>query len=95
MTSEIQENRDLITTCAAAINKQVKEFNEQFLGAARRAGNLYLDSYEKTVDRTVELERKLAGVSPQEWLTSVIEAQADITRDVANSYTSAARSLLK
>jgi hypothetical protein len=74
---------------------QVKELNEQFLTAARRAGHLYLDSYEKAVDRTVALELKLAGMTQQEWLRSIIEAQADVTRELASSYATAARGLLK
>ncbi|MGN6872308.1 MAG: hypothetical protein ACTHMY_28290 [Solirubrobacteraceae bacterium] len=75
--------------------EQVRESNEQVLTAARKAGNLYLDSYEKAVDRTTELQLKLAGLSQQEWLKSLIEAQVDVTRELAGSYTTAARSLLK
>lgn len=74
---------------------QVKDLNEQFLAAARKTGNLYVDAYEKTVDRAIEAERKLAGLTQQEWLKSLIEAQADFTREIARSYTSTARSLLK
>ena len=74
---------------------QVKELNDQFLVTARKAGQLYLDSYEKAVDRTVALELKLAGMTQQEWLRSIIEAQADLTRELAGSYTNVARSLLK
>lgn len=80
---------------AEAAFEQVTELNEQFLASARKAGNLYLDSYEKAVDRAVDLELKLAGLTQQEWLKSVLEAQADITRELTASYTSAARSLLK
>lgn len=75
--------------------EQVKELNEQFLATARKAGNLYLDSYEKAVDRAVDLELKLAGLSHQEWLKSVMEAQADIAREITSSYATATRSLLK
>jgi hypothetical protein len=75
--------------------EQVRESNEQALAAARKAGNLYLDTYEKTVDRTTELQLKLAGLSQQEWLKSLIEAQVDVARELAGSYTTAARSLLK
>jgi hypothetical protein len=74
---------------------QVKDLNEQFLATARKVGNLYLDSYEKAIDRTLEAERKLAGVSQQEWLKNLIEAQADFTHEVTSSYTTTARSLLK
>ena len=38
-----------------AAYEQVKDSSEQFIAAARKAGNLYLDSYEKAVDRAIEL----------------------------------------
>lgn len=75
--------------------EQVKDSSEQFIAAARKAGNLYLDSYEKAVDRTTELQLKFAGLSQQEWLKSLIEAQVDVTKEIASSYTTTARSLLK
>ncbi|HTU84821.1 MAG TPA: hypothetical protein VMF57_04555 [Solirubrobacteraceae bacterium] len=75
--------------------EQVRDSSEQVLAAARKAGNLYLDSYEKAVDRTTDLQLKLAGLTQQEWLKSLIEAQVDVTREVAGSYTTTARSLLK
>ena len=75
--------------------EQVRESSEQVLTAARKAGNLYVDSYEKAVDRGIELERKVAGLTQQEWLKNLIEAQAEFARELAESYTTAARSLLK
>jgi hypothetical protein len=74
---------------------QVRESSDQFLAAARKAGSLYLDTYEKTVDRATELQLKLAGLTQQEWLKSLIEAQVDVTRELAGSYSTTARSLLK
>jgi hypothetical protein len=75
--------------------EQVKELNDQFLTAARKAGDLYLDSYETAVDRAIDLEIKLAGLTQQEWLKNVIEAQAEIARELTGSYTATVRSLLK
>ena len=75
--------------------EQVRESSEQVLTAARKAGNLYLDSYESAVERTVELERKFASYSQQEWLRNLIDTQADLTHEFASSYTAAARTLLK
>ena len=74
---------------------QLRESGEQVLTASRKAGNLYLDSYEKAVERTTELQLKLAGLSQQEWLKSLIEAQVDVTRELTGSYATTARSLLK
>jgi hypothetical protein len=75
--------------------EQVRESSDQVIAATRKAGNLYLDTYEKTVDRSTELQLKLAGLTQQEWLKSLIEAQVDVTRELAGSYTTTARGLLK
>ena len=74
---------------------QYRESGEQVLSAARKASNLYLDSYEKAVERTTELQLKLAGLTQQEWLKGLIEAQVDVTRELAGTYATTARSLLK
>jgi hypothetical protein len=78
----------------AALN-QAQEASDQFLAAARKAGTLYLDSYEKAVERTINLELSLADLTQQEWLKSLIEAQAEVARELTSSYTSAARAVLK
>ena len=74
---------------------QVKQLNEELLTATRKVGTLCVDSYEKAVDRTIELELKVAGASQQEWLKTLIQAQAGFGREVAGSCTTAARSLLR
>jgi hypothetical protein len=75
--------------------EQVKDSSEQVWAAARKAGELYLDTYEKTVDRTAELQLKLAGLTQQEWLKSLVEAQVDVSKELAGSYATTARSFLK
>ena len=75
--------------------EQVKDSGEQFMTYARKAGIAYLDSYEKAVDRAIELELKVAGMTQQEWLKSMIEAQTEFARELADSYTTTARTLLK
>ena len=71
------------------------EAQEQFTAAARKAGKAYLDSYEKAVDRAIEIELKLAGSTQQDWIKSIAETQADFARELTNTYTSTARTLLK
>ena len=88
------ETKTGVPTVDGAV-EQVKGFNEQVLGAWRQAGRLYLDGYEKAIEQTIELQLKFAGMTQQEWLKSVIEKQAEFTREVTSSYTSTARSLLK
>jgi hypothetical protein len=74
---------------------QIRDINEQLLDVARKAGIQTLDSYEKAADRAIDLERKLAGVTKQEWLKGLIEAHAGVARELTDAYTSTARSLLK
>jgi hypothetical protein len=75
--------------------EQFKDAGEQLITAARKAGNLYLDRYEKALDQAIRVEVKLAGLSRPEWLKSLIEDQAELSRQVASLYASTARALLK
>jgi hypothetical protein len=75
--------------------EQTKEFNQQLLSSARQAGNLYVDAYEKAIDRATDFERKVGRLSQQEWLKNLIDVHVDMTREFADSYTTVARSLLK
>lgn len=75
--------------------ERARAAQEQFATAARKAGHAYLDSYEKAVDRAIELEVKLAGSTQQDWIKSIAETQADFARELTSTYTSTARTLLK
>ena len=89
------QTRNGATPPFEAAFEQVKDLNEQFVTAARKAGNLWIDSYEKAVDSAIELELKVAATTQQEWLKNLIEAQADFTRELSSSYATTARTLLK
>jgi hypothetical protein len=78
-----------------AVFERATEASEQFVTTARKAGNFYLDSYEKAVDRAIDVELKLAGATQQEWLHNMIETHTEFARELATSYTSSARALLK
>ncbi len=75
--------------------QQAKDASEQILTAARNAGALYVDSYEQTVEKALEVESRLASGTQPEWLRSLIEAHIDFSRDLAGSYVKSARSVLK
>jgi hypothetical protein len=74
---------------------QVKEASEQVLAEALKASNICLDLNEQIVDRAIDYEIKLAGMTQQAWLKGLIEAQADFAREVTGSYTKVVRGLLK
>jgi hypothetical protein len=72
-----------------------RELNEQYMKSARQAGNLYLESYEWAVDRTFDVEHRLADLTQQEWLKDMIKAQTGFARELTTSYTTAVRSILQ
>ena len=74
--------------------ERTTQAQEQFATAAHRAGHAYLDTYEKTVDRAIDLQIRFADSTGQDWLKSVTESQTDFTRELAHSYTSTARTML-
>lgn len=75
--------------------EQMREAGDQAFANARKLGNQYLDLYEQQADRAIDLERKLAGSTQQEWMSSMITAHADLARELTDTYTSTARGLLK
>ncbi len=75
--------------------ERTTQAQEQFTSAAQKAGHAYLDTYEKAVDRAIDLELRFAGGTRQDWLKSIAEAQTDFARELTHTYTSTARTLLK
>jgi hypothetical protein len=62
---------------------------------SRKAGLVYLDSYERTLRAAADIEERVAASTSNEWLTSFVAAHADFTRELAKVQTSAARQLLQ
>jgi hypothetical protein len=75
--------------------EQFKEANDQILAAARKAGALYVDSYEQVVDRALDIESRFAATAQPEWLKSLIESHVDLSRELTSAYVNTARSALK
>ncbi len=69
--------------------------NERLVDTSRRAGNVYLDSYEKTMKTVADLQERAAAASQNQWITSLAVAQADFTRELARVQTETARQLLR
>ena len=68
---------------------------ERFADANRKAGNDYLDLYEKTVNQLTDLELKTAEAVKLPAVSTIAKTHADVTRKVAGSYVETARELLK
>ena len=75
--------------------ERIRELNEQVIEGARAAGTAYLDAYENALKSIADYQQEMANQSPVDWITRVVEAQAQFTREVGRLYASAARDLLK
>src|SRR3954464_501171 len=78
-----------------AAAERIRDLNERIIQSSKKAGNVYLDIYEKTLNSIADYQDKVGDQSQVEWVTTIANAQANFTRELATAYTSAARSVLK
>ena len=74
--------------------EQVRQLNGRLVKAGRRAGTLYLDSYDQLVGNVTSLQQKLADQSRNEAVRAAVTLEVDVTRRLASAYTATARNLL-
>jgi hypothetical protein len=75
--------------------ERARTVTDEAVGNARRATAASIDSYEKSVQRVVDLEHKVADVFNVEPIVTATTAYADLTRDIATAQAAAARTLLR
>jgi hypothetical protein len=78
-----------------AATERIRDLNERIIESSKRAGGVYLDIYEKTLNSIADYQQKIGEQTEVDWVRTIANAQADFTRDLANAYSSAARGLLK
>jgi len=83
------------TATAEEAVQRIRELTERFIDAAKKAGNVSLDAYEKSLRTLVEFQEKAAGASQLDWVSSIATAHAKFVQDVSAAYVSAAREMLK
>jgi hypothetical protein len=80
---------------ADAAADRIRDLNERIIESSKKAGSTYLDIYEKTLNSIADYQEKVGEQSQVDWISTIANAQANFTRDLAGAYSSAARSLLK
>jgi hypothetical protein len=80
---------------AEAATERIRDLNEQILDAAKKAGGAYLQAYEKALESIADYQQNAAKQTDIEWVSTVVDAQARFTRELAKLYVSAGRELLK
>ena len=59
-----------------AAASRVRELNEKFIDASRKAGNGALDAYEHTLTNMLEMEQKAAGATQLDWIGVMADTHA-------------------
>jgi hypothetical protein len=73
----------------------VRRLNERIIEAGREAGETTLTSYEKALKTIAGAIQRGPGSSDVEWISNLATAQAKFIRDMTESWTAAARKMLK
>ena len=80
---------------ADAAADRIRDLNERIIESSKKAGSTYLDIYEKTLNSIADYQEKVGEQSQVDWVSTIANAQANFTRDLAGAYSAAARSLIK
>ncbi len=80
---------------AEAATQRIGELNEQILDNGRKVGLASLDLYEKTLKSIADMQQSAGEASQMQWFSQIASAQANFMREMAETYTSAARQFLK
>ncbi len=78
-----------------AATERIRYLNERIIDSAKKAGGVYLDTYEKSLKSIADFQETVGGATGIEWVSTVASSQANFTRSVADAHTSAAREVLK
>jgi hypothetical protein len=90
MTAAANETETAFEQTAA----QLGELNKSIVTEAKKAGNVSLDVYETTLRTIADYTEKVGTASSIDAVRVVTRAQADLTRELAGAYASAARAFL-
>ncbi|MEA2428036.1 MAG: hypothetical protein QOF37_1664 [Thermoleophilaceae bacterium] len=94
-TKTAERNKNAANRTADDAAERIRDLNERILESSKKAGNTYLDIYEKTLNSIADYQEKAGEQSQVDWVTTMANAQADFTRQLTSAYTGAAREMLK
>lgn len=75
--------------------ERIRELNERIIEASGRAGQSYLDVYERTLSAMADFQEKVGETSQVDWIQNLANVQANFIRETARAYTQTMRELLK
>jgi hypothetical protein len=95
MATETKTTNGSATDTFEQAADRLRDLNERIIESSRKAGQSYLDAYEKTLTSIADFQDRIGKASQVEWISTLAHAQADFTRTWAEAYVAAARNVLK
>jgi hypothetical protein len=77
------------------VSERLRELNERIIAAGTNSGTAYLAAYEANLKSLAEYQAKLADSTDTEWVSALLNAQADFTREIARVAAAHGKDLLK
>jgi hypothetical protein len=77
------------------VAERLRELNEGIIAASKKSGRAYLEAYEANLKAIAEYQGKVAAASEVDWMSALLNAQADFTREIATAVAAHNRDLVK
>jgi hypothetical protein len=75
--------------------KRVKELSDRLLELTKKNGIGWLEAYEKSLTRMLQLQERAAAATQIEWINTLATTQADFMREMSAVYFQTVRDQLK
>jgi hypothetical protein len=72
-----------------------QEFTEQWVDASKKAATQYLDLAEQATKSVVSFHKQVAAQTDVEWVSAVVNAQAELADQVGRALVAGGRDLVK
>jgi len=94
-TATAQTNPTFDLPSVEEATKRIRDLNERMIESSKSAGLQTLDTYENALQSMVDFSEKVGSASQLEWVSALAATQAKFVTDISQSYTRAAREMLK
>jgi len=75
--------------------KRVKELSDRLIELTKKNGIGWLEAYEKSLTRMLQLQERAAAATQIEWINTLAATNADFMREMSAAYFNTVREQLK